>query len=101
MNPTEEIAKQTNFWAEHGLPGLVIFTLFLMLAGFFWYSNKTNTTNTNAFVGEVKNARQDAKEFRAEHAEERKQMRESSEKQTDKLEGAIRDLTQALHNRQI
>lgn len=78
MNPTEEVIKQTGHWAQHGLPGLVIASLFALV---FWlihsYSKK-----------EAQNA--------AEQKEERLETRRFYETQNTNLEMAFKELSSAI-----
>lgn len=88
MNPADvanQIGDQAGFWAEHGLPGLVIFALFAVLGLLLWLARL-----------EVKNWREDSKGMREEHAAERTEWRESSEKCMDKLTCSVDELSKAL-----
>lgn len=78
MNPAKDAIEGAHLFNQHGLPGLVIFLLFgALFWSIYWYSKNNEKTST-------------------EHRSERQEWRESNERQTDKLEGAIKEISSAL-----
>ncbi len=77
----ETNAADASIWAEHGLPGLVILVLFILLGGVLWY------------------VRGEFRFMRTEHREERGEWRESNEKVAGKLTEAFDKLTDELRHR--
>jgi hypothetical protein len=99
--PSQDLLDSTQFWAEHGLAGLVIFALFIILGLSIWWAHKMSKESTVAYLSEVQGAREDAKLARTEHYNERVEWRESNERQTDKLEGAFKELSTAINLKSV
>jgi len=88
----DEIGNQSAVWSQYGLSGLVIFALFICMAFIVWLSMKSATLQTAAFVAEVNDSK-------IRHHEERKEWRESNERTADKLQEAIKELTNSLRQK--
>jgi len=78
-------------FADYGVLGLLCGVL-------LYYGYHTMSKGTAVFVEEVRLSREDAKQFRAEHREERSTWLLSQERRDDKLEIAFREVTQAIRD---
>jgi hypothetical protein len=78
-------------WAKFGLPGLIIFSLFIILVFIVWFTvkrfDKIDERNLQMFKG-----------MSDEHRDERKEWQESNSKQIDKFEAAITRLADGIRD---
>jgi len=80
-----------DLWAKFGLPGLVIFALFVILISVVWLTIKRFDKIDKRNVDH-------AKEMASSHREERAEWRESSMKQIDKFESSITRLADGIRD---
>lgn len=91
--PTDVIGN-ANLWAKFGIEGLVIFALFMVLIFCVWLTirrfDKVDERNLKA-----------SQRLLDQHREERKEWRESNDKQIDKFEQAITRLADGIKDSKI
>jgi uncharacterized protein YlxW (UPF0749 family) len=85
--PLSAVSDSEALWAEHGLTGLVLFSLLSIIVMFVRF-NQTKSYEHNNFV----------EKLLEESMDERREIRNDNAKNVDKLSAAIDSLTDSIKN---